>query len=769
MDGFSFPELLSYQAANTKVVTYGNEFQFMLAIKNDVNFPLRRRMSAAWLSALKAKYALSTNDKENAARNATRLREEGNVLYSSKTDNNKGDMVTAGQRYTQAIFAAVANTEPLALAYANRAMALQELKYYQQAYDDCCCVLETNMYPPRLLHKIIARQAFCAFYLKDAMKLEAHLQELKDWNLNESFTMRVQELHAGLEILNNNERQKQTEFGKEYRKEVSMTEATRIIDTKSTTRGRYMIATREIKSGEVIFSETASSFVPVGGCQMCQECGAMLMIPFPCHGCNGKVIYCSLACRKGHFKVHQNECIGHLIGLFAQIGISHLALRVVLEEMPAIVPIVEHKKDPAELWLDLTSPKGLLHTRPDVNYAQTLCMVTHLAKMSLSDIIWFALVAELLIVYLKDHTHFFKSMNSTNLKQTDWELITSALILRHIGQFIVNAHTCVSITPSCYDVSSTGNLVGLLLVPNVWVKPFHLRRGLLHMFSEFREVSAANLSYLSICNHACAPTLCPKFSGRNFYALAVKDIETGAEIFNCYTLNHRKSLRTFRQSYLKDTYHFDCICAQCQQKNPDSAYLKYHLYKCQNPKCQKEFVPDVDNSSNLIWWLTVYENQVPLEGVACTKCKKKWDIEWFREFKELLKQTNSVKKRVKLLRIFKTVDDFLLGFHSLKLTLASELVNACIISYTAGCEFIDEELNEIVRILKFCLEGTADQCGLQSIEYVATMTYMWDLIAIGKCQCTQLEKNSMLKALDIISDEYRIVFINYYKDYIDKK
>lgn len=188
-----------------------------------------------------------------------------------------------------------------------------------------------------------------------------------------------------------------------------------------------MVATRDIKSGEVIFNETASSFVPVDSCRMCQECGAMLMIPFPCHGCNGQVIYCSSACRKAHLKVHQNECVGHSIGLLAQIGISHLALRVVLEELPAILSIVELKEDPTELWLDLTAPTGLLHTRPGANYAQTLCMVTHLAKMALSDIIWFALVADLLIVYLKDHTHFFQSMSSTKLKQSDWELIASKL------------------------------------------------------------------------------------------------------------------------------------------------------------------------------------------------------------------------------------------------------------------------------------------------------------------------------------------------------
>ncbi|XP_053965058.1 SET and MYND domain-containing protein 4 [Anastrepha ludens] len=767
MDGYSFSEILSYQTANTKIVNYENEFLFMLGIKNDGNFDLRRRMSSAWLNALKVKNASNGVSNDNATRIAIRLREEGNAFYSSKADGKQKNLIIAGQRYTQAIFTAHANTEALALSYANRAMVLQELGYYQQAYDDCCCALETNQYPLRLVHKIKTRQAFCALYLKDTKQLAVHLEELENCNLNDSFIQRLQELQVGLKS-QINEIRMQPEL-KEISQEMANSEATIAVDEKSATRGRYMIATKDIGSGEVIFSETASSFVPVGGCQMCQQCGAMLIIPIPCHGCNGQVVYCSLKCGKIHSSLHQNECVGYRIGLFEQIGISHLALRVILEELPGVVPLFEHETDVRQLWLDLTAAKEFINAKNGLKYVQTLRMVSHLSKMPLPDIIWFALVADLLVMYLKEYTYFFNSMKNSKLKQCDWELVTSALILRHIGQFIVNAHTCVSITPTCHDELSTANTFGFLLAPDVWTKPFHLCRGKLHVLSEFREVSAANLPYLSICNHACAPTLRPKFSGKNFYALAETDIEKGAEIFNCYTLNYRKSLRDVRRSYLRDIYHFDCTCVQCQRKDPDAAYLKYHLYKCQNADCRKEFVPIVNQSSTLNWWQTEGDKNVPLEVVSCPVCKKKQDTAWYIEFKELLKNTNSAENRARFFRIFKLVDDFLLEFHSLKLLLALELVNACILSYNGGCEFTDSELSQIVHILKFCLRGTADQCGIQSIEYVVTMTFMWDLIALGKCQCTQQEKTAMLEALHIISDEYRLVFENYYNDYIDIK
>lgn len=201
MEKFSFSELLAYQASNTKIVNFENELSIVLDIKNYQNFALNRRMSSAWLKAIKYAHQRSSSSIQHAIQSAIRLREEGNTFYSSKTGSKFDNMINAGQRYTQAILTAIGNTESLALAYANRAMALQELEYYQQAYDDCVCALETNHYPVKLLHKIKIRQAFCAYYLKDSEKLKKHLEELEKCTLNENFTQRVKELQKGLNML----------------------------------------------------------------------------------------------------------------------------------------------------------------------------------------------------------------------------------------------------------------------------------------------------------------------------------------------------------------------------------------------------------------------------------------------------------------------------------------------------------------------------------------------------------------------------------------
>ncbi|XP_050322514.1 SET and MYND domain-containing protein 4 isoform X1 [Bactrocera neohumeralis] len=763
MEKYSFSELLAYQVSNTKIVNSENELSIILDIKNNQNFPTNRRMSSAWLKAIKSTHQRNASSVQHAIQSAIRLREEGNNYYNSKSGSKFDNMINAAQRYTQAIFTAIENTESLALAYANRAMALQELEYYQQAYDDCVCALETNHYPVKLLHKIKIRQAFCAYYLKDSEKLKKHLEELEKSTLNENFSQRVKELQKGLKILDEDTKIKTEET---INTVLKLKESTVVrIDTKVATRGRYMIAKNAIKSGEVIFNERISSFVPVEGCQICQQCGAMLMIPIPCHDCNCSIIYCSLKCRRNHKSVHQNECTGYLCRLFEQIGISHLALRVVLEDFPAILPIVSYETDIYKLWQTLITPDSSLYTKTDVNYVQTLQMVTHMQKMSLPNKLWFALVADFLVVYLKDYTNFFAISNKTKLKQCDWESIVSALIFRHIGQFIVNAHTCSSISPTCYDVTSTTNRFGILLVPHIWTKPLHLKRGMLHSFSETKEVSAANLPYLSMCNHACGPTLCPKFSGRNFYALADSNIEKGAEILNCYTVNYKNSLRNIRRAYLKEIYHFNCTCTYCQKPDPDKSYLKYHVYKCRNPTCGEKFVPTdkQDVSPALHWW------QLENGGVSCTICSEEQSVEWFMNFTELLENTNNAQTRLELFRIYDMVDSFLVDFHSLKMEMGNDLMKMLIKSYNAGVIFNTFELNKLVSILNFCQRATIERWGLQSIEYVTKMSVLWDFIAVGLYQSTQLELKTMLKALDVISDEYKQVFLNYYNDYLQNK
>lgn len=186
----------------------------------------------------------------------------------------------------------------------------------------------------------------------------------------------------------------------------------------------------------------------------------------------------------------------------------------------------------------------------------------------------FALVSYLMVVYLKHYTKYFDKLREYNTK-CNWELVVGTLILRHVGQLISNAHmlTTIIAKPLYFTITDF-----YLLNDRIWLKPGHLKRGYLHTFSNYEDVAAINLPYLSICNHSCVQSFQPKFSGRCVSIFALRDLKAGDEITNCYDLDYRKAKRAARRQRLKSTYNFDCKCENCVQPNEDADFVSINNY-----------------------------------------------------------------------------------------------------------------------------------------------------------------------------------------------
>lgn len=70
-------------------------------------------------------------------------------------------------------------------------------------------------------------------------------------------------------------------------------------------------------------------------------------------------------------------------------------------------------------------------------------------------------------------------------------------------------------------------------------------------------------------------------------------------------------------------------------------------------------------------------------------------------------------------------------------------------------------------MLKYALKVTKARHHKQSHEYLALMTYLWDLIAFRKYKASKVEMEEMLVLVDIIlDDDTKRIFLNYYNDYI---
>ncbi|EDV58241.1 SET and MYND domain-containing protein 4 [Drosophila erecta] len=728
---------------------YKDEFE---TFKSLAALPVDKRQRFQQLAIKLLQDFEQPHDTKKCAERSRNLREEGNLVFRGSSEDA---VLNACRLYTAAVFEAEDAVDELSLAFANRGMALQEYGYYREAYDDCANALECG-YPEKVRHKVIMRQAYCAWKLEKIALLEEHLDCLEKLKLNESFQQQLDNLKQKLELLKNQANEQETQEKVEDK-------ALGEILTDPGQRGRYMVAKENISKGNVIFSERASCFVPLQQLLICQQCAASLMsAPIPCPKCHQRVVYCSRKCREAHSAIHKYECAAYRKDLLKLLGVSHLALRLVLAYIPHIMPHLQERTSAQSIWDEIMN----LARKPEVcehapEYLRSLRMVSLLDQASKAELTYHILCANFLQLYLKGHTDFFDQFRSMSASTEDWQLIISALILRFAGQLLANGHVgdallVVGMEPNEF----------VALQPDLWQKPRHLKRGQLHNLSHSELITAINLPNLSLCNHACEPSIRTKFDGCSVVNYAAKDILHGEEIFNCYTRDYMNSLKLQRCEPLKDVYKFECACTKCTQTDPDQNYLSFHRYRCENPNCRQEFLPDAKvQRNNLIWWLASnIENPI-----ICTVCQERQHFAWYKEFLELIWSCADSSKRQALFKAFDDLDQWLVDYHSLKRLLAEELVNACFVEIDEGTSLDELAYEDLARIIRKQLEGTAAQCGDTSMEYIARMTYLWDIIAQKKCRTSKKELLEMKGKVEYLASEHREVFLNYYNDFIEQQ
>ncbi|XP_017066553.1 SET and MYND domain-containing protein 4 [Drosophila eugracilis] len=586
------------------------------------------------------------HDKKKCAIKSRKFREEGNFVFRSSRSGSSQDsegMLEACKLYTEAVFKAEDAVDELALAFANRGMALQEYGYYKESYDDCANALECG-YPEKLRHKVIMRQAHCAWKLENIGFLEEHLFCLEKMQLNETFKLQLDDLQNKLQNLKNQSKEVLPQGGAH---EQDIQE----IVTDPEQRGRYMVAKEAITKGKIILSERASCFVPLEQRLICQQCAASLMCaPIPCSKCHKRVVYCSRKCREAHSAIHRYECAAYRKNILKLLGVSHLALRMVLVYIPHMLPQLQKSTSAQEIWegiLNLAKISESPETVTVPEYLQSLRMVSHLDQASQSELVYHTLSANLLQVYLTEHTDFFEQFRSSSASIKDWQVITSALILRSAGQLLSNGHVGNALVPFVFEPNDFA-----LLQPDMWQKPRHLKLGQLHNMGHLELITAINLPYLSLCNHSCDPSIRTKFDGNSVVNYAAKNILAGEEIYNCYTRDYKNSLKVQRSVPLKEVYKFQCSCVKCTQSNPDQDYLNFHRYRCEKPNCRQEFLPnDKLQQNNLSWWLTSNSDN----SIICTVCKKQQQYPWFNGFLNLI-EGDSESKISELLKAFDDLD-----------------------------------------------------------------------------------------------------------------
>lgn len=169
----------------------------------------------------------------------------------------------------------------------------------------------------------------------------------------------------------------------------------------------------------------------------------------------------------------------------------------------------------------------------------------------------------MLTIYLRDRTTFFQDhiTKEINLldKQTDWDLLVGALILRHMGQLVSNGHAIIDFRQNIFSTEQ----LRLMLMKN------EANGGGLHLLLKSQRVFTGIFPRISMLNHSCSPNIRHRFNGKSLTIFAAKEILEDDEIFNCYGPNYKLMSYQERQDSLRLQYNFICNCTKCEDKNDE--------------------------------------------------------------------------------------------------------------------------------------------------------------------------------------------------------
>ncbi|KAL9926704.1 down and out isoform 1-T2 [Glossina fuscipes fuscipes] len=745
-----------------------------------------RSLVLEWFQQLRSRTEDFKSDEESR-----RMREAGNDSYRKERHALK-----ACDLYTEAIFLAPSQDSiAAAMAHANRSTVLHDCGMYEQSYDDCLCALDLG-YPEEYHPLIKLRQASCALKLRNFALCEQHLHELLHMELSETFEARTHELWHECEVL----KAEKIEMGVQtdndlISNDIKIYEVAWLDNSNvmTTTKSAFLRATTNIPNNTPIFHEEAAVFVPSGAARLCDHCGITQFVPFPCIFCSNRTaVYCSRKCRAAHASIHALECYAHQIELFEEFGVEfskprllQLAFRMLINGLPQVVPHCRKKPTVGKMWnafnsilteRTCTSSSASLAASA-TSYSALLRLESHLDKEEKRSMVSFAIVAHILAIYLGEYTDFFELLELTmpaaaKLTRQEWELLASALLLRHICQLRhKNLIHCPSfVLPADPHVLSPNDEFML------WETVRHVRRGYLHLIAgDVTTVAYAVFPQtLSHCRHSCADMIYRKINGCKLTAYSTTDIQTDTCICNCFISgNYKQSLYERRKQELT-IRGIDCKCEKCFRPYPDEDFHKFHRYRCDNPNCKQIFTPsNLKRSRNLRWWKSDYYRRPENNGselLICDVCEHTQKFEWFWTFSAALTDCDSIEERCKLYAAIERADTQLIDTHECKVALARQLVEQCLLIHREGSKSLDEwELNKLGSIMRSALHIVAAQFRIFSIEYVQHMSYFWDVMALSNYKCGDKELMQMLHALEYIPDEYKEIFINYYEDFIAPK
>lgn len=309
----------------------------------------------------------------------------------------------------------------------------------------------------------------------------------------------------------------------------------------SSDQGRCVVATRDIKPGEVLAVETAyTSCVhteePNSPFSFCTNCLARCAAPLPCFECTN-VVFCSEECRtKGWEKFHQKECPVYMQLLELGdgfVGPYRIIAEHSLDELKSFVSTFKNdsNKSPLEQILnenqicDSHSYRSIYFLEGNVKIMDTVRLFGLTVR------------AFMLTHLLMQSNRFFDNIGCEKLPNEEDIIFIGSLFIHHILAVACN----INKIREAQVLSSNKNFT-----------------------SDGVSVGVATFIAESFFNHSCNPSAAIFFCGNVGVCRAMQYIPTGKQVCVSYDeIYYDEPNRNTRRKNLNLAYSFICNCEAC--------------------------------------------------------------------------------------------------------------------------------------------------------------------------------------------------------------
>ncbi|XP_044005661.1 SET and MYND domain-containing protein 4-like [Aphidius gifuensis] len=399
-------------------------------------------------------------------------RKIGNKEYT--TAKNKDYISKSIEAYTKSIAYAPVGSSELSLAYANRSAVLFKAGFY----NDCLLDIERSLkigYPDNLKTKLHIRQSLCFKALKPSSHIETGISmaSAMQWlpNLtNNNPNYNIKDEYS--KMMNQLEKPRDTNTAKFTpmikNKSATIAGGSDAIELKKTNgNNRYVVATRDIKSGEFIYINKPFEMIACDDKRYitCWHCCRQTRAGIQCDKCPN-IVFCSQECKDIAWnEYHDLECSILSFSIKLKYDVAddwkfRLTIKILLKAIKTAGGITELRKKIDDV--EASADKSMIYTN-DIFDVNTIDNFHRLDYCKPNSDVWLfpraIRTASIVLMFGIETNVFGQKMEIVETYSNKNAIILGGLILRYLMTVKRNAvhHTD--------DVSKGVVLTGAIIMP----------------------------------------------------------------------------------------------------------------------------------------------------------------------------------------------------------------------------------------------------------------------------------------------------------------